>query len=171
MSRSGYSEDLAYEDPLQHGRWRAQVKSATRGKRGQRLLRDLVAALDAMEVKELHQRILVADDGCCCAMGAVLKHRGVQESYIQPAPNKNEPYWEDAFEERNQEIAGDLDVAHQLVAEIVDENDEMPLSHKAEAWGCTEEEARWRWMRSWAAARIVDDKMDGVSISDDGGAV
>ena len=51
MSRSGYDYDC--DDPLAYGRWRAHVASATRGKRGQRLLRDMLAALDAMADKRL----------------------------------------------------------------------------------------------------------------------
>ena len=50
MSRSGYCDDL---DPLDLGRWRAQVASAIRGKRGQKLLKELLTALDSMPKKEL----------------------------------------------------------------------------------------------------------------------
>lgn len=56
MSRAGYCDDL--DDPLEHGRWRAQVRSATRGKRGQKLLRDLLDALDAMPEKRLVKDVL-----------------------------------------------------------------------------------------------------------------
>lgn len=51
MSRSGYTDDD--DDPLATGRWRAQVRSAIRGKRGQAFLRELIAALDAMPEKAL----------------------------------------------------------------------------------------------------------------------
>ena len=51
MSRSGYTDDL--DDDLAMGRWRGMVASATRGRRGQKLLTDLLAALDAMPEKAL----------------------------------------------------------------------------------------------------------------------
>jgi hypothetical protein len=59
MSRSGYYDDC--DDWLAHGRWRARVASATRGKRGQKFLRDLLAALDAMPVKRLITEHLSTD--------------------------------------------------------------------------------------------------------------
>lgn len=60
MSRSDYSEDLDMWDLI---RWRGQVASAIRGKRGQKLLRDLAAALDAMPVKALIADELQTEDG------------------------------------------------------------------------------------------------------------
>lgn len=161
MSRSGYTDDV--DDVLQLGRWRAQVKSATRGKRGQKMLRDLVAALDAMESKELHARVIVSDDGCCCAMGALLKHRGVEEGYVLKSLEiEGLEDWE--LEERNEDMASDLDVAHQLVAEVVYHNDDTPMWHFAREWRCTEEEARWRWMREWASKQLLDQEMDVESV-------
>ena len=55
MSRSGYSDDAENV-----AMWRGQVANATRGRRGQKLLRDMVAALDAMPDKRLFQGHLVA---------------------------------------------------------------------------------------------------------------
>ena len=54
MSRSGYSDDL---ETWQLIKWRGQVMSAIRGKRGQKFLRELLAALDAMPKK-----ILITED-------------------------------------------------------------------------------------------------------------
>lgn len=48
MSRSEYSENL---DSWSLIRWRGQVVSAIRGKRGQAFLRELVDALEAMPEK------------------------------------------------------------------------------------------------------------------------
>jgi len=50
VSRSGYSDDLDNWDLI---KWRGQVASATRGKRGQKLLTDLLAALNAMSEHSL----------------------------------------------------------------------------------------------------------------------
>lgn len=74
MSRSGYSDDC--NDTLQLGRWRAQVASATRGKRGQRFFRDLVAALDALPEPRLVPNELETSEGVC-ALGALGKLRAV----------------------------------------------------------------------------------------------
>jgi len=49
MTRHGYVDDS--EDTLAYGRWRAQVQSAIRGKRGQAFLKELAAAMDAMPEK------------------------------------------------------------------------------------------------------------------------
>ena len=61
MSRCGYSED--FDDPLELGRWRGQVESALRGKRGQRFLRELIAALDALPQKRLVENALAESVG------------------------------------------------------------------------------------------------------------
>lgn len=75
MGRSGYSDDN--DDPLALGRWRAQVESAMRGKRGQRFFRDLIAALDALPEKKLVKNELETKGGAVCALGALARLRGV----------------------------------------------------------------------------------------------
>lgn len=78
MSRSGYIDDFDNDDPLAHGRWRAAVNSALRGKRGQALLRELVEALDAMEDKRLYPGSFSTSDGEFCALGALAAKRGTK---------------------------------------------------------------------------------------------
>ena len=73
MSRSGYSDDC---DGWALIRWRGAVNSAIRGARGQSLLRELLAALDAMEVKELVAHEFQAA-GSFCALGVVGTKRGI----------------------------------------------------------------------------------------------
>ena len=46
MSRSGYSEDV--DDNWDHIRWRGQVASAIKGKRGQRMLREMLGAREVV---------------------------------------------------------------------------------------------------------------------------
>src|SRR5688572_27648264 len=106
MSRSGYVDSL---DTLDLGRWRGQVASAMRGKRGQALLQDLLAALDAMPVKRLIAHELIAD-GEVCALGAVGVRRGMDMNDIDP----DEPC----------DVAAAFNVAEQLAREIVYINDE-----------------------------------------------
>lgn len=133
MSRSGYSDDWDGEW-WDHIRWRGQVASAIRGKRGQAFLRELVEALDAMPEKRLIANDL-AHAGNVCAIGSVGLKRGVDMSELDP--------------EDYDTIAGQFGIAHQLVQEIEYMNDE------AGAWKETPE-ARWGRMRAWAVRQLRD---------------
>lgn len=128
MSRSGYSND---HDDLALGRWRGQVASAIRGRRGQAFLRELIEALDAMPEKRL-----IAHDlehaGSVCAIGSVGVRRGVDMRGLDP--------------EDYDSVAATFGIAHQLAQEIVYLNDEA-------YYGDTPE-GRWRFMRSWAANNL-----------------
>lgn len=106
MSRSGYTDDC--EEP---GLWlyRGAVRSATYGKRGQRLLSDLLVALDAMPVKELVSGVLV-EDGEFCALGVLGQVRGFDLAKLDPND------WDT--------VAEAFDIAPALAREIVYENDE-----------------------------------------------
>ena len=124
MSRSGYVDDC--EDPLVLGRWRAQVRSAMRGKRGQAFLRELADAMDAMPEKILIANELINEDGDCCAIGVVCKARGIDVSKIDHEDPKH--------------VGNAVGIARQLAAEIEYENDE--------GWyGSETPEARWVRMR------------------------
>ena len=125
MSRSGYSDD--YDDNWGLIKWRGMVASATRGKRGQVLLRDLLAALDAMPVKALVAHELETEQGDVCALGAVGKARGVDLSALDP--------------EEPEQVAGAFNIAPCLAQEIVYENDE------GDSWKETPEH-RWELMRA-----------------------
>jgi hypothetical protein len=141
MSRSGYSEDFDASDIAM---WRGQVASAIRGKRGQVFFRDLVAALDALSDKRLIAGILQTSPTDelsptenytpnFCAIGSVGLARGLDMSDLDP--------------DNTQRIADIFNIAHQLAAEIVFENDE--------AGPCKETpEARWHRMRAWAVSKL-----------------
>ena len=102
MSRSAYTDDLDNWDLI---RWRGQVVAAIRGKRGQKLLAELAAAMDAMPEKVLIANELVDEEGDYCALGVVGKCRGINLAEIDP---------EDTY------AVGDVfDIARQLAAEIV----------------------------------------------------
>ena len=73
MSRSGYSDDYD-DDQLAFGRWRGQVSSSIRGKRGQLFLRKVLVALDAIPDKKLYPNKLHGKDNCFCVVGAVAHH-------------------------------------------------------------------------------------------------
>ena len=146
MSRHGYIEDCDF-DALAHGRWRAQVASAIRGKRGQAFLRELVAALDAMPEKKLITDALVTEAPSfippehapsapmVCAIGSVGARRGIDLARLDPDDYDN--------------LANVFGIAHQLVQEIEYFNDE------ARRWSGETQEQRWQRMRDWAARRIT----------------
>lgn len=164
MSRSGLYEDDG-DDPLAFGRWRAQVKSATRGKRGQAFLKDMLAALDAMPDKRLiagdlvfdgspeypypeeHEDIIVGGDqlvtglgqtvrvGEVCALGAL----GLARSMDMTGLDQSEPEF----------VADAFGVAHQLAREVIWVNDEN--GDRGET-----AEARFVRVRAWVANQIKD---------------
>lgn len=136
MSRSGYNEDMCDEWGLI--RWRGQVASAIRGKRGQAFLRELVASLDAMPIKALIPEHLQRQDphlpaeGTYCALGAVGRRRQIDMTRLDPEDHAG--------------LAGVFGIAHQLVQEIEYMNDEGRCRASPEE--------RWAYMRAWAVKQI-----------------
>lgn len=111
MSRSGYSDDYGDDDPLAMGRWRGAVNSAIRGKRGQQTLREILAALDAMPVKELAAESLVTAEGEFCTLGVLGAQRGIALDKLDP--------------EDPEGVAEAFGIAPAMVREIVYMNDEQ----------------------------------------------
>lgn len=109
MSRSGYAEDGDHDDYRGAALYRGAVMSAIRGKRGQKLLRDLADALDAMPDKRLITDALEAD-GEYCALGALACAKGIDVSSVDP--------------EDQTSVAKVFGVAESLICEIVYINDE-----------------------------------------------
>lgn len=142
MTRHGFVDYCDFdEDPnLLEGRWLARVKSAMRGKRGQAFLRDLIAALDAMPVKELHPHNVAGEN--LCAMGVVGVYRGAD--LTKPQEELNE---EDGDHEWATEYTGDiLDIAPSLAREVAYLNDEGFYGTPAETWS---------QMRRWAEKNLI----------------
>lgn len=133
MSRSGYSYDC--DDDLQLGRWRGQVASAIRGKRGQEFLRDLVKALEAMPDKRLIAHELI-ENGQVCTLGAIGVARGIKLEGIDPHDHET--------------LSDTFGIATQLVQEIENENDENCSSDPAE---------RWKQMLGWAKRHLKDSSL------------
>ena len=131
MSRSGYNEDI--EDNWQLIRWRGMVASSIRGKRGQKFLTDLLAALDAMPEKRLIRDELESQ-GEVCAIGALGLAKGIDMADIDP--------------EDPPQVASAFDIAECLAQEVVYENDEG-------SWQKETPEQRWTRMRKWVAAKIA----------------
>lgn len=138
MSRSGYVDDL---DVGQFNLWRGAVLRAVRGKRGQRAVRDLIEALDAMPEKRLAADLFDAE-GSHCALGAIAAHRRVDLEHIQdPFAHPGDLY------DCRDEIADALDIAPALAAEVMFLNDER---------GHDSDEDRWRYMRRWAERQLSE---------------
>lgn len=159
MSRSGYSDDFGDDDPLALGRYRAQVMSAIRGKRGQALLVELLAALDAMPDKRLVAGELEAD-GQFCALGVVGQARGLNLAAI------------DTYDV--EALGAKFNIAEQLAREIMWVNDDHvsdtrwmdveicgPLQHwrdRVTSVRVPHENAgaeRWIEVRNWVASHIL----------------
>jgi len=128
-NRAGYSDDL---DPDQLAMWRGQVASAIRGKRGQRLIRDLKEALEKLPEKALITEELQDAEGDVCALGAVGLLRGIDIAALDPED------WDG--------LAEAFDIAEQLAREIMYTNDE--------AWHGEKPEQRWERMMHWAEEHL-----------------
>ena len=115
MSRSGYTDDDG-DDPLAMGRWRAAVRSAVNGKRGQSALHSLAAAMDAMPEKVLAAESLINAEGEYCTLGVLGQSRGMDMSKIDPED------WD--------AVARAFDLAPAMVREIVFENDEITNTYR-----------------------------------------
>jgi hypothetical protein len=130
MSRSGYADDM--DDSWNYIKWRGRVASSIRGKRGQKLLTEMLAALDAMPQKRLIADELV-QDGEYCALGVLGAAKGLALDSIDPHDTET--------------VAAQFDVAEPLVREIVFINDEA-------GWWDDPPEERWRRVRNWVARQI-----------------
>jgi hypothetical protein len=159
MSRSGYSDDFGDDDPWALIRYRGAVKSAIKGKRGQALLRELLAALDAMPEKRLVAGELEAE-GSFCALGLVGQLRGLNLASI------------DTYDVET--LGPKFNIAEALAREIMWVNDdhvndwrweEVEVCGPVQTWQnrfpsfqVPDESAglkRWQEVRNWAARHLT----------------
>jgi hypothetical protein len=142
MSRHGYTYDD--DDPLAYGRYRGAVQSAIRGKRGQKLLRDLKEALEAMPVKRLvRSQFEIDPQGDVCALGAVGRRRGVDMRALNELVRLDE----DDSESIREAASKTFDVAECLASEVMFLNDDH---------GGTPEQ-RWFYVHTWVCSQIEED--------------
>jgi len=127
MSRSGYSDDCENLNL-----WRANVDRSLAGRRGQALLHELIAALDAMPEKRLISQELRAEAGEVCALGAVGLKRGIDMKDLDP----------ECFEG----VAKTFNIPTILAQEIFYQNDERNYRDTPEE--------RWTSMRRWATDHL-----------------
>jgi hypothetical protein len=131
------------DDPLDWGRYQAALGSSLRGRRGQQLLRDLIAGLDALPEPELSAGALAdRETGCVCALGVVGLQRG--RSFDELA---HEDFTRGADPE---DLAEQFDISPTLANEIVQTNDEW--------WHNSNEkrarEARFHCVKRWAMSHL-----------------
>ncbi len=191
MSRSGYSDDC--DDNLAMGRYIATRNKAMRGKRGQAFLKELLAVLDAMPVKEPVKEELVEGydpylialeatppryffnepnpqpfSGAVCALGAVGQTRGIAMTHLDP----EEPAM----------VAQAFGITETMAREIVYANDEMGRGRREELYGpwprydrayggrflhFPETPAeRWARMRKWVAEHLASEEADAQAGKD-----
>lgn len=132
MSRSGYVDDLDQSDLAM---WRGRVASAIRGRRGQKLLRDMLSELEAMSDQRLIAHELVDEHGECCALGAACRYRGIPEFALLDSTDHHS-------------LGEVLDVAPCLIQEIEWLNDESGLSGDGKK--------RFERVRKWLLDHIQD---------------
>jgi hypothetical protein len=120
MNRSGYSDDI---DPAALNLWSGAVYRAINGRRGQAMLREMIAALDALPEKRLAANAFTNEAGEVCALGAVARARGTDLTMFNLENDKDLEYWQ------VKELATVLGVAHAFAAEVMFENDEGVQSH------------------------------------------
>lgn len=134
MSRSGYSDDCENWSLIC---WRGAVKSSIRGKRGQKLIRELIAALEAMPEKRLIDGEIECEAGVC-ALGAVGRARGLDTKGLDP--------------DDSEEVSEIFDIANALAREVVFQNDEGYWGHGQET-----PEHRWQRMHKWAKDNLIEE--------------
>ena len=135
MSRSGYDDGWDDDSNISMC-WPSIVRRAKRGVRGQLFFRALVAALDRMPVKELIAEKIVDNDGSCCTLGVLVRHR--------PEARDLDPEEYD----HHDDLAGMLGIAPALVREVEYINDEYGPREETPA-------ERWTRIRGWAEMQIL----------------
>lgn len=152
MSRHGFDEGdepTCVEDDLRMWGYANAIKRATKGKRGQKFLRDLRDALDAMPEKRLADGSFVAGDGEVCALGCLMRARGVDapvyDGEFDEVRAPGEEGWESG-DETGRIAAEILDIAESLAREVMYVNDDIA--------GNLNPELRWQLVRRWVEKRI-----------------
>lgn len=152
MSRSGYYDNDDGCDNWAMICWQGAIKSSIKGRRGQALLRDLLAALDAMPEKRLVAGELQAD-GEFCALGVIGHAKGLDLATIDT--------------ENWRELSVNFNIAEALAREIMYVNDEAvgddewastgePYPNQWKRVAVTDKtKRRWEIVRAWVEENIA----------------
>jgi len=142
MSRYCDFDDHDHE-PWMEGQTAGALRSAIRGRRGQRLLRDLIEGLDALPVQELAAGTLKdPETGCVCALGVVRLQRGADAVPLRFDPTDPDVDWRD--------LAKPFDISETLANAVICQNE---YGDK-----CNDEPSRrrrWRLVRRWAVCNLI----------------
>ena len=144
MSRYCDNDDYDYE-PWMIGQAAGAFRSAIRGRRGQRLLRDLIDGLDALPVPELAAGSLEdPETGCVCALGAVRlqRQRSGYPMLLPFDPTDPDIDWRD--------LAEPFDISETLANAVVSTNEMYSESNSELA-----RRRRWQYVRDWAMRNLV----------------
>lgn len=141
MSRSGYGDSF-HDNTIYL--YRANVDRAMKGGRGQKFLRELADAMDAMPEKVLISGELIRDDGAVCAIGVICKAKSIDVSKI------------DIYESR--EVGNLVGIASCLAAEIEYINDDDFQDEWNSLKGRETPEHRWERVRAWVSEQIGEAK-------------
>lgn len=142
MSRLLYNDDDC--SPSEEGLQKGWFLSTIRGQRGQRFLRELVAALDALPTPELSSGALEdAKTGCCCAFGAVRRLRGPENVKLWFHPEEEDM--------TPNHLAEPFGVSQTLAWAVVQANEDMNESNAEQA-----RRHRWAEVRAWAVRHLQE---------------
>ena len=146
MSRHGYTDDC--DDNWANIRWRGQVASAIRGKRGQTFLKELEVALLALPHKRLCLGVLSNGDDVC-ALGAVAVQREIKKGANSLDEAMQKIKQADPSELDAEDTAAEMGIATQLAQEIMFINDEWGYHGMAP-------EQRYNEVLSWVRKQIQE---------------
>ena len=142
MSRYCDSDDYDWE-PWMEGQAAGAIRSAIRGRRGQRLLRDLIAGLNALPEPELAAGSLEdPETGCVCALGAVRLQRGPEAVPLRFDPSDPDIDW--------RELAEPFDISETLAHAVVAQNEYGSRRNDEQS-----RRRRWLSVRAWAVGNLI----------------
>ena len=142
MTRYSDCDDYDWE-PWMEGQAAGAMQGAIRGRRGQQLLRDLVAGLDALPVPELAAGALEdPETGCLCALGAVRLHRGAEAVPLSFEPTDPDIDW--------RELAEPFNISLTLANAVVSQNE-----YGSELNDEQSRRRRWLSVRAWAVGHLI----------------
>jgi hypothetical protein len=155
VSRGYDGDDCDYE-PDYDNAWalyQQAIDRAIEGKRGQKMLRDLAEALDAMPVKRLIAGRFACREGEVCTLGALGRVRGLDMTRLDHLAKEVE---EDSYmvETLRAEAAKAFGVAKSLAGCIMDRNDDSPSYWNTNRTTPETPEERWVRMRTWVASKL-----------------
>jgi hypothetical protein len=130
-------------EPWMEGQAAGALRSAIRGRRGQQLLRDLVAGLDALPEPELAAGSLEdPETGCFCALGAVRLQRGPEAVPLRFDPKDPDIDW--------RELAEPFDISETLAHAVVAQNEYGSKRNDEQS-----RRRRWLSVRAWAVGNLI----------------